>query len=167
MHKYSKIISVFIVGIASMGCRNIKPTVSFDKVSDNVALSLDSSSSLRLDSIMMSKENKDFVDDGIEFVEEGGLVSLTPDGGVVMSGVAKVRSTRHQTSADVEAKKSLSSHSQLKDSVASVSQSVFLSESKVNESVSKGGRKLQVGIILFILLIIILMVLRIWRNLKK
>ena len=116
---------------------------------------------------MMSNENKDFVDDGIEFVEEGGLVSLTPDGGVVMSGVAKVRSTRHQTSADVEAKKSLSSHSQLKDSVASVSQSVFLSESKVNESVSNGGRKLQVGIILFILLIIILMVLRIWRNLKK
>lgn len=154
--KTSKIILSLIAAIILIGCRSAKPTSSYEILADSVAISADSTFSLRQDSASISDKARIMTDNKINFVEGGGAIFISSDGSVALSGVAGVRYFNSSNSERRKTKGSLNVQSHTKDSIAFSHQSTSHAETRHMVSSVGLGWKLKIAFVsLFVLMILI------------
>ncbi|MDE6380344.1 MAG: hypothetical protein K2L11_07715 [Muribaculaceae bacterium] len=154
--KISKIIFCLLSTVLLGACRSSRPTTVCDVSNDSLNLSKEKFLSVRKDSISISTELMNRINDTIEFGDGGGCIYVSSDGSVIMSDVAKVKSSRLNTSANKAESQKLDLQYQSKDSITETHIATTMSESRPSDSSGKFCIKLiaRCAVILMLIMLI-------------
>lgn len=158
--KTIKIILCLLAAILLAGCRSSRPTVVYEVSADSLSVSEYTFFSVIKDSISVSAEIMNRINDTVEFVDGGGCVSVSSDGSLIMSGVANVKSSRLNSSASRAESQSLELQYQSKDSITETHCGTTFSESRPNGSTGKLGIKPFLGIAVILIFLVMIFIAR-------
>lgn len=166
MFKIIKPLIILLAALTMTGCRTAKPTAETYEVKEIAETTTDSSSMMRFDSVSVAKESECREWKTLRFVEGGGCVTVDSAGAVSISGVTTIRTSRLESVSAKAELRSSELNNQINETDYSEMESAVL-VSKAENATKNGFSKDAALISVFIITFIIIIVFRIWRNLRK